>query len=182
MEDATKVEYFIYLICDANSGKSYIESIITGIWLAHKQIILLWVRYKPGDFVIFLAGDLYLVIKTWEPCGTITEDGITPGQVGYVFSPQQSFWKHWRERRRDGSGPLWESLAFSQKTFQYLEYIWVHIPVQKKIQSLTCLQFSFRREIVEFGEIQHCLHLYLSKQHQCNPKRNWSSVIQYQWA
>jgi hypothetical protein len=48
-------------------------------------------RYKPGDVVIFLAGDLYHAVEFWEPSGPVNDDGVTPGRVGFVFfSPEKS--------------------------------------------------------------------------------------------
>jgi hypothetical protein len=49
-------------------------------------------RYKPGDVVIFLAGDLYHAVEFWEPSqGPANSDGVTPGRVGFVFfSPEKS--------------------------------------------------------------------------------------------
>jgi hypothetical protein len=42
-------------------------------------------RYRPGDVLIFRAGDLYHAIGDWKPEGGVTASGVTPGRIGHVF-------------------------------------------------------------------------------------------------
>lgn len=48
--------------------------------------------YRPGDVVIFLAGDLYHAVGKWKPVGTVDDEGLTPGRISHVyFTPEASF-------------------------------------------------------------------------------------------
>jgi len=64
-------------------------------------------RYKPGDVVIFLAGDLYHGVGEWKPSGKPTGHNITPGRIGHVFfTPARTLEKLW------GKPPKWFTSTF----------------------------------------------------------------------
>jgi hypothetical protein len=42
-------------------------------------------RYRPGDVLIFLSGDLYHAVGDWKAISGVSTRGITPGRVGNVF-------------------------------------------------------------------------------------------------
>ncbi|KAG1725983.1 hypothetical protein EDB19DRAFT_1592285, partial [Suillus lakei] len=49
---------------------------------AYLTDLKLKLQYRPGDVLIFRAGDLYHAVGPWKAEGGITARGITPGRVG----------------------------------------------------------------------------------------------------
>ncbi|KAG2336744.1 hypothetical protein BDR05DRAFT_896331 [Suillus weaverae] len=69
----------IFCLGHFSGGEAYLTDLKLKLW------------YRPGDVLIFRAGDLYHAIGPWKAEGGVTARGITPGRVGNVFfSPAHS--------------------------------------------------------------------------------------------
>ncbi|KAG2359430.1 hypothetical protein BDR07DRAFT_1292300 [Suillus spraguei] len=69
----------IFCLGHFSGGEAYLTDLKLKLW------------YRPGDVLIFRAGDLYHAVGPWEAEGGVTARGITPGRIGNVFfSPAHS--------------------------------------------------------------------------------------------
>ncbi|KAG1772232.1 hypothetical protein EV702DRAFT_1048697 [Suillus placidus] len=69
----------IFCLGHFSGGEAYLTDLKLKLW------------YRPGDVLIFRAGDLYHAVGPWKAEGGVTARGITPGRVGNVFfSPAHS--------------------------------------------------------------------------------------------
>ncbi|KAG1838800.1 hypothetical protein DFJ58DRAFT_668149 [Suillus subalutaceus] len=69
----------IFCLGHFSGGEAYLTDLKLKLW------------YRPGDVLIFRAGDLYHAVGPWKAEGGVTSRGITPGRIGNVFfSPAHS--------------------------------------------------------------------------------------------
>ncbi|KAG1719118.1 hypothetical protein EDB19DRAFT_1837036 [Suillus lakei] len=62
---------------------------------AYLTDLKLKLQYRPGDVLIFRAGDLYHAVGPWKAEGGITARGITPGRVGNEgWLDEKHSWRH----------------------------------------------------------------------------------------